>query len=144
MSDERLYVNGISSATGEYLVPPLTVEEAAALARGQALGSGILAGFKRIADRVTKQFLDLLDRPDKLRGLTCVLSPTSFPGNNCSRAEGEKKYRAFEAAAAHRGTASTGNGFGRGDRPERAMLKTDSGLAGLGCLSGHSQGGMSR
>ncbi len=35
MNDRRIYVNGINALTGEYLVPPLTAADAAALARGK-------------------------------------------------------------------------------------------------------------
>jgi hypothetical protein len=53
MDGQRLHVNGINGATGEYLVPPLTVEWAAELARGQP-HEGWVAGWLRGVAKVLK------------------------------------------------------------------------------------------
>jgi hypothetical protein len=51
MDEPRLHVNGINGATGDYLVPPLTLEDAAALAAGRPPEKGLIAWLKKFIPR---------------------------------------------------------------------------------------------
>jgi hypothetical protein len=59
MDGQRLHVNGINGATGEYLVPPLTAEQAADLARGKPPDEGLAGWLRRVATLLKQPFLGL-------------------------------------------------------------------------------------
>jgi hypothetical protein len=59
MSEERIVLNGINALTGEYLVPPLTVAEAAARARGTPPPAEQVGWLRRLVQRLTGRFFAL-------------------------------------------------------------------------------------
>ena len=48
--DDRIFLNGINGATGEYLVAPLSIEDAVAQARGMPTTKAHGGWLKRIVD----------------------------------------------------------------------------------------------
>src|SRR3954453_17485044 len=52
--DPRLYFNGIDGATGDYLVPPLSPHEVAALARGEPIDPKQLKELKEKVSAATE------------------------------------------------------------------------------------------
>ena len=50
MSDELIYFNGVDGVTGQYLVPPLSLTEAAAKARGRPTDASLKGWFGRLRD----------------------------------------------------------------------------------------------
>jgi hypothetical protein len=59
MSTAQIYLNGIDARSGNYLVPPLSLAEVAALARGQPPDRGLADWFKRIGALLRRPFLGL-------------------------------------------------------------------------------------
>lgn len=58
-NDDKLYVNGIDGATGQYLVAPMAYDEAASYVRGLPHDTPLLRFFKKIWDIVRQPFLGL-------------------------------------------------------------------------------------
>jgi hypothetical protein len=59
MESETVYVNGIDGVTGKYLIPPMSVAELAALARGEPRDAWLTSWVKNIAWRLKEAFLGL-------------------------------------------------------------------------------------
>lgn len=59
MNEESIILNGINGLTGEYLVPPMTLEEAAGRARITAPPRAQDGFFKKILSRLSEKFLGL-------------------------------------------------------------------------------------
>jgi hypothetical protein len=59
MSDNVIYLNGINGMTGEYLVPPMPLDEAAALARGKPKDNWVSGWLGRIQDVIKRPFMGL-------------------------------------------------------------------------------------
>ncbi len=59
MSDKLIYLNGINGETGEYLLPPIRIDEAAALARGEVPESWFSGWVKRTWDVLKRPFMGL-------------------------------------------------------------------------------------
>ena len=64
--EERIYLNGIDGVTGNYLIPPISAAEAAALARGKSEDSGLKGLIKTIWERMQQSY----------RGLPVGIAPT--------------------------------------------------------------------
>jgi hypothetical protein len=64
MHDDRVYVNGINGATGDYLVPPLALAQAAGLARGRPPESRLVAWLRGKVSALKHSFLGLPDDID--------------------------------------------------------------------------------
>ena len=69
MTEQQITLNGIDGTTGEYLVPPMTPEEVAALARGEDEDPAQAGLLKRVARALEEVFL----------GLPMDVSPTDVP-----------------------------------------------------------------
>jgi hypothetical protein len=59
MDEPRLHVNGINGATGDYLVSPLTVQQAADLARGQPPDKGLGGWLRSVVTLLKRPFMGL-------------------------------------------------------------------------------------
>jgi hypothetical protein len=59
MRDSQIYINGINAQTGEYLTPPLTISEAAALARATPPAQNQVSWFQRLENLFKGWFLGL-------------------------------------------------------------------------------------
>jgi hypothetical protein len=59
MADPRIVLNGINALTGEYLVPPMTLAEAAARARGTPPPAEQAGWFHRLVQRFAGRFFAL-------------------------------------------------------------------------------------
>lgn len=57
--NDKLYINGINGATGEYLVPPLKYSQAAAFIRGEPVDSPLVRWLKRIWHIISRPHLGL-------------------------------------------------------------------------------------
>jgi hypothetical protein len=57
--DDDLILNGIDGTTGQYLVPPLSVEEAARIASGKPADTGLFGWFKSIVSVLKRPKLGL-------------------------------------------------------------------------------------
>ena len=58
-TDERIYINGINAVTGQYLLEPMSVPEAAALTSGKPLDSGVTSWLKGIWQAMQRPFMGL-------------------------------------------------------------------------------------
>jgi hypothetical protein len=59
MNDQRIVLNGINALTGEYLVPPMTLAQAAARARGTPPPAEQVGWLRRLVQRLTGRFFGL-------------------------------------------------------------------------------------
>jgi hypothetical protein len=59
MSEKRIVLNGINALTGEYLVPPMTMAEAAARARGTPPPAEQVSWLGRLVERLSGRFFGL-------------------------------------------------------------------------------------
>jgi hypothetical protein len=59
MSEQRIVLNGINALTGQYLVPPMTLAEAAVRARGTPPPAEQVGWLKRLVQRFTGRFFGL-------------------------------------------------------------------------------------
>src|SRR5437763_7711373 len=59
MSDPRCVVNGMSALTGEYLIPPMTLAEAAARARGKPPPSEQAGWLRKLVQKLSGRFFGL-------------------------------------------------------------------------------------
>jgi hypothetical protein len=69
MSDPKLVLNGINALTGQYLVPPMTLDEAAGQARGDQVPAPRANWLRRLADWITQRPFALpaeIDDPNDL------------------------------------------------------------------------------
>ena len=64
MRDLHIIPNGFNGATGSYAVSPLSVREAADIARGEQSTSALIKWYRRIAKALTGKFLGLPDGVD--------------------------------------------------------------------------------
>jgi hypothetical protein len=83
MSDPRIVLNGINALTGEYLVPPMTLAEAAARARGTPPPPEQVGWLRRLVQRLGGRFLGLpMDVDPKIlaqAGWAVVFTPDTPP-----------------------------------------------------------------
>ena len=59
VQNSRIYINGIDAATGDYLIEPVTPEQAVALARGEPLDRGAKSWLERIWEAMRQPFMGL-------------------------------------------------------------------------------------
>jgi hypothetical protein len=59
MSDRRIFVNGINALTGEYLLPPMTLAEAAARARGTPPPAEQAGWLRKLVQKLAGRFFGL-------------------------------------------------------------------------------------
>jgi hypothetical protein len=57
--DQQIYINGIDGVTGEYLLAPLSLKDAAALAKGEPINQGKLTWLARIWHKISTPFMGL-------------------------------------------------------------------------------------
>src|SRR5438128_2659680 len=57
--DQSLYLNGVSSVTGQYLVPPLGYEQAAALIKGVPEDRGVVQWLRAVWRTISQPHLGL-------------------------------------------------------------------------------------
>jgi hypothetical protein len=82
MSDERIYLNGINALTGEYLAPPLTAAQAAALARSTPPPAERANWFRRLLQRFAGRFFGLpmdVDPTDLAQAGWAIVFPPGTP-----------------------------------------------------------------
>jgi hypothetical protein len=82
MEARPLHLNGIDGATGQYLVPPLTMDRAAELARGNPPAPGLAAWLKGLLKVVTSPFMGLptdVDPKDVTAAGWAVVFPKGTP-----------------------------------------------------------------
>src|SRR5262249_7351886 len=82
MSDGRIYLNGINGLTGQYLAPPLTPAEAAALARQTPPAREKAGWFGRLISKLTGRFFGLpmdVDPTDLAQAGWAVVFPAGTP-----------------------------------------------------------------
>ena len=58
-ADNKVYVNGINGVTGEYLLPPMSLDEVAALAGGEKSPPGILSWLSKVWHKISTPHLGL-------------------------------------------------------------------------------------
>src|SRR5689334_11657690 len=82
MDEPRLHFNGINGATGDYLVPPMTVEHAAGLARGQPPDKGLGDWLRNVVALLKRPFMGLpmdVDPKDVAAAGWAVVFPKGTP-----------------------------------------------------------------
>jgi hypothetical protein len=80
MSEQRVIVNGINALTGEYLVGPMTVADAAARARGNGPPKALRSWLKQLAKRLSGRFFGVRSDGSRLtaRTTTAAMFRASF------------------------------------------------------------------
>ena len=58
-AENKIYVNGINGVTGEYLLPPMSLEEVVALAGGEKSPPGILSWLSKVWHKISTPHLGL-------------------------------------------------------------------------------------
>jgi hypothetical protein len=82
MDEPCLHVNGISGATGDYLVPPMTVAQAADVARGRPPDKGIGGWLRNVVALLKRPFMGLpmdVDPKDVAAAGWAVVFPAGTP-----------------------------------------------------------------
>lgn len=82
MSDQRIVLNGINALTGEYLVPPMGLPEAAAHARGTPPPREQEGFLRRMLARATGKFFGLpmdIDATELKEAGWCIVFPSDTP-----------------------------------------------------------------